>query len=124
MDHIALSVGGTSIPGKPLQPDFETGDYMNCYMTLFSDMGSMYQYEGNHIDREEYKNGYTLICFDLSPDLEEGVGYVNLRKTGTVSLEVNFKKELTETVNIVVYGKFANTIEIDQYRSVVTDFTL
>ena len=39
---------------------------MNCYMTLFS------------------KKGYTLICFDLSPDLEEGGGYVNLRKTGTV----------------------------------------
>ena len=124
MDHITLSVGGTSIPGKALQPDFETGDYMNCYMTLFSGMGSMYQDEGNHIDREEYKKGYTLICFDLSPDLEEGGGYVNLRKTGTVSLEVHFKKELTETVNIVVYGEFENTIEIDQYRSVVTDFTL
>ena len=57
----------------------------------------------------------------MSPDLEEGGGYVNLRKTGTVS---HFKKELTETVNIVVYGEFENTIEIDQYRSVVTDFTL
>ena len=124
MDHIALNVGGTSVPGKALQPDFETGDYMNCYMTLFSGMGSVYQDEGNHIDREEYKKGYTLICFDLSPDLEEGGGYVNLRKTGTVSLEVHFKKELTETVNIVVYGEFENTIEIDQYRSVVTDFTL
>ena len=55
MDHIALSVGGTSIPSKTLQPDFETGDYMNCYMTLFSDMGFMYQDEGNHIDKEEYK---------------------------------------------------------------------
>ena len=42
MDHIALSVGATSVPGKALQPDFETGDYMNCYMTL-SGMGSMYQ---------------------------------------------------------------------------------
>ena len=49
---------------------------------------------------------------------------MNLRKTGTVSLGVHFKKELTETVNIVVYGEFENTIEIDQYRSVVTDFTL
>ena len=124
MDHIALNVGGTSVPGKALQPDFETGDYMNCYMILFSGMGSMYQDEGNHIDREEYKKGYTLICFDLSPDLEEGGGYVNLRKTLTVSLEVHFKKELTETMNIVVYGEFENTIEIDQYRSVLTDFTL
>ena len=47
---------------------------------------------------------------------------MNLRKTGTVSLEVHFKKELTENVNIVVYGEFENTIE--KYRSVVTDFTL
>ena len=45
---------------------------MNYYMTLFSGMGSMYQDENNHLDREEYKNRYTLICFDLSSDLEEG----------------------------------------------------
>ena len=80
MDHIALSVGGTSIPGKALQPCFETGDYMSCYTTLSSGMGSMYQDEGNHMDREEYKKASILICFDLSPDLEEGGGYVNWRK--------------------------------------------
>ena len=49
---------------------------------------------------------------------------MNLRKTGTVSLEVHFIKELTETVNIVVYGEFENTIEIDHYRSIVINFTL
>ena len=92
-------------------------------MILISGMGSIYQDEGNHIDREEYEKGYTLIYFDLSPDLEEGGGYVNLRKTGTVSLELHFKN-LTENVNIVVSGEFENTIEIDQCRSVVTDFTL
>ena len=124
MNHIALNVGGTSVPGKPLQPDFQNGDYMDCYMTLFSGMGAMYEDEGNHIDREDYKKGYSLVCFDLSPDLEEGGGYVNLRKSGTVSLEVTFKTALTETVNLVVYGEFENTIEIDQFRSVVTDFNL
>ena len=65
---------------------------MNCYMTLFSGMGSMYQDEGYQIDRYEYKSGYTLICFDLSPDLEESGVYVNLRKTCTFSLKVHFKK--------------------------------
>ena len=73
-------INGTYQTGKALQPDFETGDYMNCYMTLFSGMGSMYQDEGNHIDREEYKKGYTLICFDLSPDLEEGGGICEFEK--------------------------------------------
>ena len=68
--------------------------------------------------------GCILICFDLTPDLEEGIGDVNFRKkTATVSLEVHFKK-LTEMVNIVMYREFENTIETDQYRSVVIDFTL
>ena len=40
----------------------------------------MYQDEGNHIDREEYKNRYTLICFDLSPNLEQVGVYVNLAR--------------------------------------------
>ena len=67
MNHTTVGAGDTSIPGKALQPDFEMGDHMNCYMTLFSGMGSIYQYEGNHIDREEYKKGYTLICFCFIP---------------------------------------------------------
>ena len=36
---------------------------------------------------------------------------------------MHFKKELAETVNIVVYRKFDNTIEIEKYRFFVTDFT-
>ena len=86
MDHITLSAGDTSVPGKALQPDFETGDYMNCDTTLFFSMGFMYQDEENNIDREKHNRGYTFICSDL----EEGTGYEILRKTGTVLLEVQF----------------------------------
>ena len=80
MDNSALSVGSTSVSGTALQSDFEMGDYMICYMTLFFDMGSMCQDEGNHINREDNKSGYTLFCFDWSSDLKEGGGYVNLKK--------------------------------------------
>ena len=51
---IVVARDGTSIPGKSLQPDFETGDYMKFYMTLFSGMRSVYQDKGNHIDRDKY----------------------------------------------------------------------
>ena len=49
----------------------------------------------------------------MAPDLKEGREEVNWRKTGTVSLEVHFKKELTETINFIVYREFENTIAID-----------
>ena len=97
--------------------------YVICHTTLFPAMGTIYQEEENHIHRREYKKRYTLICFELS-NLEENINYVNLRKPGIISLEVRFKKEFTETMNVVVYGDFENTIEIYKYRSVVIDVTL
>ena len=40
-------------------------------------MGSMHQDKEKSIDREEYEKAYT---FDMSSDLIEGGGYMNLRK--------------------------------------------
>ena len=109
---------------KPLKTDFASGDFINCYLSLFTGVNTFHQDKGNAISREEYKNWYSLVAFNLTPDLEEAGGQTNLIKNGVVSLEVHFKAATTEAINIVVYGEFDNLVEIDCFREVLCDYTL
>ena len=124
LQHIGLTVDGKQVPTKPLKVDFASGDFINCYLSLFTGMNAFHQDKGNAISREEYKNGYSLVAFNLTPDLEEAGGQTNLIKNGVVSLEVHFKTATTQAINIVVYGEFDNLVEIDHFREVLCDYTL
>ena len=73
------------------------------------------------VTRDEYVNGYTLFCFDLTPDLGES-DHFNLVKSGSVRLKINFVEGLRQTVNFIVYAKFQNVLEIDRNRNVFYDY--
>ena len=124
MQHISLTVDGKHVPMKPLKADFASGDYINCYLSLFTGLNAFHHDKGNAISRDEYKSGYSLVAFNLTPDLEEAAGQTNLIRNGVVSLEVHFSAATTEAINLVVYGEFDNLVEIDRFREVMCDYTL
>jgi len=45
---------------KPIQPNFEMGQLVRAYNTLFSGTGKLNRDEGIQISRDEYDKGYTL----------------------------------------------------------------
>lgn len=112
MNFLALYVDGNQLPSKPLQPDFGADSklFVNMYHTLFSGTGIHFLNEGNGISRRRYDGGYTLIAFDLTPDLSaSSTSHWNLAKSGNLRIEVGFKEALNETVNCLVYAEFYNT---------------
>ena len=121
-DFLALYLDGNQIPSKPLQPDFDHDMYTRSYVSLFTGTGLMSQDRGNHIDWEDFANGYTLFAFDLTPDLSDS-GHFSVVKQGNLRLELHFKTQLPQTVNAIVYAEFDNIIEIDKARNVLFDFT-
>ena len=78
--------------------------------------------DGNDISREEYKAGYTLFAYDLTPDMEDG-DHNQLIKTGVVSLSLQFRQPLPSVTNVVVYAEFENLVEIDRNRQVICDYS-
>ena len=85
-------------------------------------MGKFGQDEGNAVPLEDYPRGYTLLCFDLTPDLEDD-GHFNPIKEGNIRLELQFATGLPTTINVIVLAEFENVIQINQDRKVLKNFS-
>jgi hypothetical protein len=123
LESIQLTVGGKPVPMKPMKFDFTTGAYIDGYMSLFIGTGQYGSDEGNMITRGEYPNGFTLMCFNLTPDLNFEDDHYNGMETGNVEVTLSFKSALTETINVIALAEFDNTIEIDRFRQLSLDYS-
>jgi hypothetical protein len=90
-------------------------------MTLFEGTGMLNDNKGHGIRRNNYKDGYALYAFDLTPDMTEG-SHVDPIKHGSIRMDIHFKHPLPQTVNVIVYSEYDNLIQIDRARNVITDF--
>ncbi len=127
LNHLSVMIDGQHVPeSKPLTPKFTVAggqNYVRSYQTLFSGLNKMYQDTGPFISREEYPNGYTLFCFDLSPDLNAG-DHLNLVKKGNLRLEMRFAQALPQTIMVIVYAQFENILEVDKQRNILLEYNV
>ena len=117
----SVYVDGRQIPSKPFQPNFEDNLFVRCYTSLFTSTGKIWQDEGNGLTRDDYRDGYTFFCFDLTPDQCDGSCF-NLVQKGNLRIEFHFRAALPTTVNVVAYAEFESVLEIDKNRNVIYDY--
>ncbi|GFQ84233.1 uncharacterized protein F54H12.2 [Trichonephila clavata] len=123
LSYLCLLDGNRMIPSKPYQPKFDTSNsYSRCYMSLFTDLGRYHKDQDINISYSEYKDGYTLLAIDLTPDLSADGMHDSVLRNSNLALDIRFSKALPETVNLIVYAEYRNAIEIDKNRNVLTDF--
>lgn len=122
LNYLCILKGGIMIPAKPLTPDFQTKLYARSYLSLFADLGRYHASQNLNINYSEYEGGYTLFAFDLTPDFEASSGHVSISKNENLSIDLKFATSLPETVTLIVYVEYRNTIEIDKSRSVYFDY--
>ena len=116
-DFMCLYANGQSVPSKALQPDFDEGNYVECYQTLISGLGLEGVNAGLFCDRKEYASGYTIVIFDLASEVSEADVQAQDKK-GNLQFEVRFKAALEQSINIILYASFSGEIHIDQARTV------
>jgi hypothetical protein len=63
-----------------------------------------------------------LWAFDFTPDQGSDEGHFHPIKSGQLRVELQFADALTETVNVILYAEFDNTIEINSLREVILDY--
>lgn len=122
LNYLCIIKGGVMIPAKPYTPDFQLNEYSRPYLSLFTDLGRYHSSQNVNITYSEYEGGYTFFIFDLTPDFEASNAHASIVKNENLTIDVKFATALPETVSLIVYAEYHNTIEIDKSRSVYTDF--
>ena len=72
------------------------------------------------INYNQFAKTHTIFTFSLSPDLN--FSNQQLPKDGNLRLHVKFKKDLKESINVLIYGKFDSEIQITKDFDVTNDF--
>jgi hypothetical protein len=122
VSKLEVSLDGKTIHNKAFQPDFENGECMRSYMSLYQATGALGQNRSMGITLTEYKNGYTLWGFDLTADQGCEEGQLHPIKTGNLRIDLQFAQALPTVVNVIVYAEFDNQIEINGLREVIKDY--
>ena len=117
---IILRKNGNAIPLEEIDLDFENNCYLQGYMSLVQATGKLFQDQGFSITPEQYKNGYVLYGFDLTPDLTPCNSF-NLLQEGTLSLEIKLKSNTNVSVTTVVYLEYQNLLEIDSEGNIINE---
>ena len=78
---------------------------------------------GKVINRDDYKEGYTLFAYNLTPTLCGGQ-YVDPEKSGDLAVELLFKAALTEAVTVCMYFEYNSMITINAARQETAHFNI
>jgi hypothetical protein len=114
---IYMYVDGVSVPSRPLQLDFDKGQFVTAYLNLFDCAESKQNRTGLTIERSYFANGYTLFCFTIEPN-NLGGKYLNLVKTGHTRLEVRFKTPTSVPISCLMFAEFPALLQVDQFRDI------
>ena len=118
--EIAVFVNGKTL-SQPMKLNFEEGEYLEGYRSLFTTTGKINRDEGIDLRRNDYPNGYSMFGFDLSPALCNGP-HQEAIKEGNVRITLEFAKALPNTVTVLVYCEFDNVIKINKIRNVLKNY--
>ncbi|XP_071094623.1 uncharacterized protein [Haliotis cracherodii] len=93
LKKMTLYIDGVSVPGQPTE-----ADDVACYVNMLDGMGLWKENKGNAITRSEFLLGNALFIFDIDKMCADSE-YLNLVKSGSVRLELEFKWPLITTLS-------------------------
>ena len=118
MSKIQLKRNGQAVPFETLELHYENDLFLQGYMALSEGTGQMF--EDLSLDIQpfvNYKEGYALYAFDLTPD-HVGDKNFHLLHEGNISLDITLGKTSNRSITIVCYLEYDAIIEIDKDRNV------
>ena len=113
---VDLQLNGQSIPQQPLECDF-TGSCVREYNTFVQSTGNYLCNKEFSIGLFDYKDGYTLFAFNLTPDFDL-YGKRQPYTTGDISLHLAFQDALAEVVSVICVGYEDAAVHITRSRNI------
>ena len=111
--EMGFTVNERSLPGPPIETDYEANSYINAFRTLTS---SLYPTRvplqpPYTTDSNQYFNGYCFTVFNLSGESNTGELQV-APKFALTRFSVKFKVALVKAITVLLYATFDDELEI------------
>lgn len=88
---------------------------------MLESAGKVFNNDGLNINRSDYENGYSLLTFDQTPDLDESDCHHVIKKS-KIRLELKFDHGPDQPIDVIVYSELDSAIKIGKNRAVLTNF--
>ena len=118
VSNIVFFVNGESTPRPSFKLDVGNGIYLQGLNSLYKITGKTMENSDIGITRDTYRQGYTLIGFNVDPTTSPDFCYVGKPREGHTKLEIRFKNGLSAPVTLILYATFPEIMTIDQARNV------
>ena len=122
LNEISLIVNGSVHGGVPLEFDYDNDQFENGYWELFSATGKKYRDDGMLIERDDYKSGYALYAYHISPSVCNIGEYKDPEQSGNINISCKFAKAIEETLTLCAYLQFESSITINSAKQVSTNY--
>ena len=122
LNKIALYRDGELVPGQILTPDYDNDHFSRAYNQTMESLHYFNTDDSNGMTMEHFKNGYNLYIFDLTPDTTAQGPHRHLMRTGSLRLELGFKKNLTSAVTVILFGLIDAKLEITKMRDILVSY--
>ena len=118
LSSAGLYVDGIPTPQRPVRLDIENNKYLEGLLSLYKVTDKLWDNTDLGISRQTYKEGLTLVGFDVDPTASSDFRYIGVSKIGHTRLELKFHHELTKSLVCVVYATFPGIVQINEARVV------
>lgn len=122
LSKVSLTRDGEVVSGLSFTPNYGKDHFKHAYASAQSALGYFNSDDSNGLTLEHFKYGYNLYCFDLTPDANSDAPYRSPTNFSSLRLELGFRKVLTKTINVVLFGVFDSKLEITKLRDVITNY--
>ena len=107
-----------------VKTNFTTGNVTQAYARFFKETGLQASGLDPGITLDAFKNGFTLLAFDLTADRTPEDARINLVRQGKVTISMRFGTALPHPVSVICLSSYDNLIQLTADRLPVTDFTM
>ena len=122
LGQFSLNVNNSVHGGVPLEFDFENDQFESGYWQLFEATGKKFRDDGMLIERDDYKSGYALYAFDISPSPCNIGEYKDPERRGNIGISIKFSTAPTETLVLCAYLQFDGRIDISEAKTVTVNY--
>jgi hypothetical protein len=123
LTEICLYKDGVPYPRPMINMDFQLNQYSEAYHHFMTSLNGAYSRLGPNVTMADYRNGYTLFSYDMSPDQLGSVHPGSIHNANSnIRLEMKFKAALAQNVTLIVFSEEEHLMEIHRDRRVTVNY--